>query len=110
MSKKDYKWKRFWCPRSGSINLADAGYLPEPSSDWGRACNPELVSFVEIVDLPCLVFLGEAGMGKTTAMEVAHKQIYEQSHCWEIPSSGKYQVLESNFIFVLILGSNELLD
>ncbi len=79
MSKKDYKWKRFWCPRSGSINLADAGYLPEPSSDWGRACNPELVSFVEIVDLPCLVFLGEAGMGKTTAMEVAHKQIYEQT-------------------------------
>ncbi|MEX0268565.1 hypothetical protein AB3R30_05450 [Leptolyngbyaceae cyanobacterium UHCC 1019] len=33
MSKQIYKWKRFWCPRSGSINLADGGYLCAPDTD-----------------------------------------------------------------------------
>ena len=78
MPSQVYKWKRFWCPRSGSINLADGDYLPNPDSDWGRACNPELIDFETIVDRPCLVLLGEAGMGKTTAIEESYKQVYER--------------------------------
>jgi len=79
MSKQIYSWKRFWCPRSGSINLADGGYLPDPDEEWGRACNSGLVSFEAIADLPCLVLLGEAGMGKTTAIETAHKEVYDRT-------------------------------
>lgn len=79
MPSQVYKWKRFWCPRSGSINLADGGYLPDPGLDWGRACHSGLVSFEAIADLPCLVLLGEAGMGKTTAIETAHKEVYNRT-------------------------------
>lgn len=76
MPNQDYHWKRFWCPQSDNIRL-NGGYLPDPGSAWGRTCNPKLVSFEDIADLPCLVLLGEAGMGKTTALEAAHRQIFE---------------------------------
>jgi predicted NACHT family NTPase len=79
MSKKDYKWKRFWCPRSGSINLFDGGYLYDPDAEWGKAYNPDLVSLEAIADVPCLVLLSEPGMGKTVAIEAAYKQVYEQT-------------------------------
>ncbi|WP_287456543.1 hypothetical protein [Leptolyngbya sp. UWPOB_LEPTO1] len=69
MSKKDYKWKRFWCPRLGSINLTDGGYLYDPDAEWGKACNPDVVSLEAIVDVPCLVLLGEPGIGKSQELE-----------------------------------------
>ncbi|WP_416667183.1 NACHT domain-containing protein [Egbenema bharatensis] len=69
MSNKDYGWKRFWCPRSGSIHLADGGYLDDPDTEWGKAHNPELVSLEAIADVPCLVLLGEPGIGKSRELE-----------------------------------------
>lgn len=69
MAKKDYKWKRFWCPRSGHINLADGGYLCNPDEEWGRAYNPDLVSLEAIAEIPCLVLLGEPGIGKSQELE-----------------------------------------
>jgi predicted NACHT family NTPase len=69
MPKKDYKWKRFWCPRSGRINLADDGYLCDPDGEWGRAYNPDLVSLEAIAEIPCLVLLGEPGIGKSQELE-----------------------------------------
>lgn len=69
MAKKDYKWKRFWCPRSGHINLADGGYLCDPDGEWGRAHNPDLVSLEAIAEIPCLVLLGEPGIGKSQELE-----------------------------------------
>jgi predicted NACHT family NTPase len=69
MLKKDYKWKRFWCPRSGSVNLADGGYLYDPDAEWGKAYNPDLVSLEAIADVPCLVLLGEPGIGKSQELE-----------------------------------------
>ena len=68
MSDRIYSWKRFWCPRSGRINLADGGYLCDPQAEWGNVYNPDLVTFEAISKLPCLVLLGEPGMGKTHAM------------------------------------------
>ena len=79
MSKKDYKWKRFWCPRSGRINLTDGGYLYDPDAEWGKACNPDLVSLEAIADVPCLVLLGEPGIGKSRAIKKAvETETYEQ--------------------------------
>jgi DNA-binding NarL/FixJ family response regulator len=51
MSKQIYGWKRFWCPRSGSINLADGGYLSDPEGEWGKAYNPDLVSLEAIATI-----------------------------------------------------------
>ncbi|MGJ5675268.1 MAG: CHAT domain-containing protein [Nostochopsis sp.] len=78
MPSQDYKWKRFWCPRTGSINLGDGGYLVDPESEWGHLYNPDLVAFDTISEKPCLVLLGEAGMGKTTAAEQAYRQIHQR--------------------------------
>ena len=69
MPNQDYKWKRFWCPRSGSINLSDGGYLVNPDSEWGHHYNSELVDFETILKYPCLILLGEPGIGKTHTIE-----------------------------------------
>lgn len=69
MSEQDYDWKRFWCPRSGYIDLSDRGYLVNPESEWGQHYNPALVSLEAIADIPCLVLLGEPGIGKSQEMK-----------------------------------------
>ncbi len=73
MSKPDYEWKRFWCPRTAQINLSNRGYLVDPDSERGKHCNPELVSFEAISDVPCLVLLGEPGTGKSKAIETEQR-------------------------------------
>ncbi len=75
MPNQDYQWKRFWCPRSGRINLADGGYLCDPEEKWGKIYNPDLVTFDAISDFPCLALLGEPGIGKSRALEAQKKEI-----------------------------------
>ena len=64
-----YNWKRFWCPREGSFSLGDSGYLTDPESKWGRDLQPQVVAFDKIQTIPCLLLLGEPGIGKSSAME-----------------------------------------
>lgn len=66
---KRYDWKRFWCPLGSSISLQDGGYLVDPEGKYGNHFNPDLHSFDAIVEYPCLVLLGEPGIGKTSAMQ-----------------------------------------
>lgn len=75
MPSQLYTWKRFWCPRSGHIDLRDGGYLVNPDSEWGHFYKSDSVAFETISEMPCLVLLGEAGMGKTTATEQAYHQV-----------------------------------
>lgn len=75
MSNKIYNWKRFWCPREGNINLSDGGFLYDPDSDFGHAFNPDVVSFESIEETPCLILLGEPGIGKTQSMRLKHDLI-----------------------------------
>ncbi|MFP5272354.1 NACHT domain-containing protein [Coleofasciculus sp.] len=69
MSERNYDWKRFWCPRSGYIDLSDRGYLVDPESEWGQHYNTNLVTLEAIADIPCLVLLGEPGIGKSQEMK-----------------------------------------
>lgn len=69
MPDRTYKWKRFWCERASSVALSDAGYLCDPGTPWGRIVNPGVLPIESIVHTPCLVLLGEPGMGKTHALE-----------------------------------------
>lgn len=69
MSNQIYQWKRFWCPRTSSINLSDGGYLYNPDSEWGHIYNPDVVPFESITETPCLALLGEPGIGKSYAMQ-----------------------------------------
>jgi len=75
MSTPIYSWKRFWCPRTGQISLADGGYLTDPKAEWGHVYNLDVVSFEAIANTPCLVFLGEPGIGKSHAMQAERDAI-----------------------------------
>jgi predicted NACHT family NTPase len=72
MPNNRYEWKRFWLPRSeAAIPLSDGGYFPDPDSEYARWLNPEATTFELIDYYPCLVLLGEPGIGKSTAIEAA---------------------------------------
>lgn len=75
MPNLHYNWKRFWCPRTGIVNLSDGGYLVNPDSEWGRYYNSEVVSFDSISSIPCLILLGEPGMGKSYSMRAEREAI-----------------------------------
>lgn len=64
-----FDWKRFWCPREGSFALDGFGFLFDPGPDRRHIYNPAVVSFGDIAKLPCLVLLGEPGLGKTVALD-----------------------------------------
>ena len=63
-----YNWKRFWCKRTGNIDLSDGGYLTDPEGKYGHHFNPDLRSFEELSRIPCLILLGEPGIGKSTTL------------------------------------------
>jgi len=72
MPNNSYEWKRFWLPRSeATIPLYDGGYFPDPDSQYARWLNPEATTYEFIDHYPCLVLLGEPGIGKSTAIEAA---------------------------------------
>lgn len=64
-----YPWKRFWCPREGSTNLSDGGFLYDPESKYADLIQPDVIPFEKIAHMPCLALLGEPGIGKSTVME-----------------------------------------
>lgn len=73
-----YKWKRFWCLTTGNIKLDYAGFLEDPELKYGRFTNSDVVPFSAISYIPCLVLLGEPGIGKTTAVKEAYEQVRDQ--------------------------------
>lgn len=72
-----YNWKRFWYLITGKLKFDYLGFLADPE-DYGYITNPDIVSFHEISRIPCLVLLGEAGIGKTTAAKQEYEQRLEQ--------------------------------
>ncbi|NEO70020.1 hypothetical protein [Moorena sp. SIO3H5] len=73
MSNQTYNWQRFWCSISDDFNLRDGGYLSDPEvqsvNGYNYNPNPNLVEFKDISGIPCLILLGEPGIGKTQAMK-----------------------------------------
>jgi predicted NACHT family NTPase len=60
---------------TGNINLSDRGYLYDPDSEDGHIYNPDVVPFESIETVPCLVLLGEPGIGKTLTMDAEQNAI-----------------------------------
>lgn len=63
-----YPWKRFWYPWDKSISFADDGFVFDPESEYGIVLSPDLKTLNATVDLPCLILLGEPGLGKSEAL------------------------------------------
>ncbi len=75
MIRQGFGWQRFWCPTTGNLTLDYSGFLHDPESEYGNSYNPDLVKFDAISDIPCLILLGEAGIGKTTATKQEYEKI-----------------------------------
>lgn len=63
--------ERYWCPREGSLGLDKQGYLNDPTQKYGEHYNPHIRTFGQIAAVPCLILLGEPGIGKSTALKEA---------------------------------------
>ncbi len=68
MPSSNYDWQRFWCPREGNVNF-DYGYLQDPEAKWGMILNPDVKRIEEFASYPCLILLGEPGLGKSFEVE-----------------------------------------
>ncbi|MGD1085408.1 MAG: hypothetical protein ABSA47_11760, partial [Verrucomicrobiota bacterium] len=68
----DFNWQRLWVVRGGRVSLADGGFPYLSSVPWD-ASRPEVVPYESIASIPCLVLLGEPGMGKSHAIRAAAK-------------------------------------
>lgn len=63
----DYGWKRFWCPRDERYTLDETGFLADPDEILG-AQRSNVQPLEHWADAPCLVLLGELGIGKSHAL------------------------------------------
>ncbi|MCH7727086.1 MAG: HEAT repeat domain-containing protein, partial [Planctomycetes bacterium] len=74
-----YTWKRFWCPRDEEFQLADDGYLYDPDGQFGKQVNPHLAPLSTFADCPCLVMLGEPGIGKSTEFDAEFSPVNQDA-------------------------------
>ncbi len=76
----NYEWKRFWSRPTDPFTLDTNGYLADPLAEWGHVFSPEVKQFDQIADVPCLVLLGEPGIGKSHVISheyARHKLLIE---------------------------------
>lgn len=66
MHSVTYDWTRYWCPREGSYSLDDEGFLYIPSAEYSFR-RTDIQTLEALAAQPCLVLLGEPGIGKSTA-------------------------------------------
>jgi predicted NACHT family NTPase len=68
--QENYNWERLWCPPDSRIHYTDDGYLWEPGFT-----NKDVVTLDSLADVPCLVLLGEPGMGKSRTMSAEYAAV-----------------------------------
>src|ERR1022692_4738706 len=64
-----FNWTRYWYAGQSDLPLDDWGFLPDPSSRWGSIMYPNLVQLDALKDVPCLILLGEPGLGKSAVVQ-----------------------------------------
>src|SRR3990172_1045272 len=107
-----FKWKRFWCSRSGYISLDDNGFMMDPEHRYSAFYNKDVGPFEEIQKFPCLILLGEPGSGKTTALHSEYEIYLQQND----NSSDKYfyknlnEYGDEQRLIGEIFKSNEIID
>lgn len=76
MSQPSLHWNRYLRTRTGTIDLSDEGFLRQPLFDPNSGVLPEIVRFADIAEIPCLVLLGELGMGKSHLMQTEYQKLF----------------------------------
>lgn len=73
-SRLNYNWKRFWSLRDGGFYVDGNGFLVRSEYIKGT------VEFQSISEVPCLILLGEPGIGKSHALRDAVQSVSESLH------------------------------
>jgi hypothetical protein len=72
---ESYPWQRFWMRGDEQPTLDENGFLPDPLTTMGRAVNPQVADLDVAGAKPCLILLGEAGIGKTHTLKRAYEDL-----------------------------------
>lgn len=65
---RQYQWRRFWYKIGELPDLSDDGYLRDPEASSSFLVPSNLIGQDSLLRLPCVVLLGEPGMGKSTVI------------------------------------------
>jgi len=60
-----FPWIRFWLPRASAERWQGRGFLPDPEDPFGVSLAPDAVQLDRCAERPCLILLGEPGLGKS---------------------------------------------
>lgn len=73
MRQLRYNWDRFWVPRGSAFRFDQNGFVFPPSEDsfLRHLSHNEAKSFDKLLAVPCLVLLGEPGIGKSVSFRDA---------------------------------------
>ena len=74
-----YAWKRFWRQLDAEFLTEDNGYLYDPKSLYGTSLNLNSAPLTSFADCPCLVMLGEPGIGKSTEFESEFSRVEQEA-------------------------------
>lgn len=74
-TERTYAWPRFWFEAGAPVNTDNDGFLQDPTSKWAQYMPRRARPFEEIASIPCLVLLGEPGLGKTRALRSEHERL-----------------------------------
>ena len=76
---KSYPWQRYFCPFDETYRQTGDGFLVAPDASFPWRVNEHLRTIDSLADEPCLVILGEPGMGKSHVMGAMANLVGEES-------------------------------
>jgi hypothetical protein len=89
-AERQYAWPRFWTPPGEGV---DDGFFVDPASIFARS--PGARRLGDLVDEPCLVLLGEPGLGKSHAIGDAVAELRQAGRQVHRVNLGAYEEAES---------------
>lgn len=90
-----YPWERYWVKSGTTIRMAFGGFLLDPSNAHGRALAGEPVRLGDLLAQPLLALEGDAGLGKSTAIQDAVRSARAQGQAVVSRTASDFQTVDA---------------
>lgn len=88
MPRRNYQWTRYWQRRDNQVSFGRDGLLRLWRSSLFQSSDPsnpqQFVEISSLLDIPCLILLGEPGMGKSFALKDTYLQLSDNNDAGDI--------------------------